>query len=238
MTSPRRCNDDRIYESKSHSTSSRKRRHSSTNEESNTTNLINFSFLDYKSYLNHAIQIASGSHSIISDPNDFWMFVNKYESLLKRSGQPILTTPKYYNIENDSPSTIPSDYEKTLSINFNLKISYSEIESRLCEHEHSRIMNRNKLKQFFQIVIHYLDFKQKEKFKKLKKLRKFQKNLPVAQFREEIQAAVCAHQIVVIAGDTGCGKSTQVPQYLNQGGFSNIGKIDLLSFYFDSIFII
>lgn len=30
------------------------------------------------------------------------------------------------------------------------------------------------------------------------------------------------NQIVVIAGDTGCGKSTQIPQYLLEAGYSNI----------------
>ena len=31
---------------------------------------------------------------------------------------------------------------------------------------------------------------------------------------EEIVAAVQANPVVVVAGDTGCGKSTQLPQYL------------------------
>lgn len=38
--------------------------------------------------------------------------------------------------------------------------------------------------------------------------------LPIAAFREEIVAAVRQHQVVLIAGETGCGKTTQVPQYL------------------------
>lgn len=81
-----------------------------------------------------------------------------------------------------------------------------------------------RLRQFLQIVVHYLDFKQKEKFQKLRKLRRFQANLPVAQYKSEIIEAVRAEQVVLIAGDTGCGKSTQVPQYLHDAGFQSIGK--------------
>ena len=32
--------------------------------------------------------------------------------------------------------------------------------------------------------------------------------------REEILEAVANNQVVLVAGETGCGKTTQVPQYL------------------------
>eukprot|EP00911_Craspedida_sp_UC1_P001293 UC1_evm1s974 len=38
--------------------------------------------------------------------------------------------------------------------------------------------------------------------------------LPVSAFREEIISAVVSNQVVVISGETGCGKTTQIPQYL------------------------
>lgn len=37
-------------------------------------------------------------------------------------------------------------------------------------------------------------------------------------------AAVRNENVVIIAGDTGCGKSTQVPQYLLGAGYRRIGK--------------
>lgn len=39
-------------------------------------------------------------------------------------------------------------------------------------------------------------------------------SLPIASFRAEILAACAHHQVVIVAGQTGCGKTTQVPQYL------------------------
>ena len=38
--------------------------------------------------------------------------------------------------------------------------------------------------------------------------------LPIAAQRDEILAAITSSQVVLIAGETGCGKTTQVPQYI------------------------
>jgi ATP-dependent helicase HrpA len=42
---------------------------------------------------------------------------------------------------------------------------------------------------------------------------KYDPNLPITARREEILAALRDHQVVIVAGDTGSGKSTQLPQY-------------------------
>lgn len=41
--------------------------------------------------------------------------------------------------------------------------------------------------------------------------------------RDEIVNAVQENRVILIAGDTGCGKSTQIPQYVLKGGFKKIG---------------
>ena len=38
--------------------------------------------------------------------------------------------------------------------------------------------------------------------------------LPVKQFEQEIMEAVDSNPVVIIRGATGCGKTTQVPQYI------------------------
>lgn len=71
-------------------------------------------------------------------------------------------------------------------------------------------------------LLHFLDFTQKQSFGKLVKLQREQKNLPIFHYRDRIVELVQTHRVVVVAGDTGCGKSTQVPQYLLASGFNHI----------------
>ena len=47
-------------------------------------------------------------------------------------------------------------------------------------------------------------------FQKLIKIRTDQQNLPIYQFKSDIIETIRQNQVVVVAGDTGCGKSTQV----------------------------
>ncbi|KAG0346255.1 hypothetical protein BG004_002057 [Podila humilis] len=46
------------------------------------------------------------------------------------------------------------------------------------------------------------------------KLFEKRKELPMFQFREQLLDLLKLNQVVIVSGETGCGKSTQVPQYL------------------------
>lgn len=48
---------------------------------------------------------------------------------------------------------------------------------------------------------------------------------PIHRFRDELMRFVGEHQTVVLVGDTGSGKSTQVPQYLHAEGYGARGLI-------------
>lgn len=50
------------------------------------------------------------------------------------------------------------------------------------------------------------------------------KSLPVYPFKEDLIAAIKEHQVLIIEGETGSGKTTQIPQYLYEAGFTNDGK--------------
>ena len=51
------------------------------------------------------------------------------------------------------------------------------------------------------------------------------KKLPVYAYREEFLAAVKDHQVLILIGETGSGKTTQIPQFLYEIGYGELGKI-------------
>lgn len=59
----------------------------------------------------------------------------------------------------------------------------------------------------------------------LQKLQDDRKTLPIYPYREELLQAVKDHQVIVIVGETGSGKTTQIPQYLHEAGYTKQGKV-------------
>nr|XP_043614426.1 pre-mRNA-splicing factor ATP-dependent RNA helicase DEAH1-like [Erigeron canadensis] len=57
------------------------------------------------------------------------------------------------------------------------------------------------------------------------KLLADRKTLPVYPYRESLLKAVEEHQVIVIVGETGSGKTTQIPQYLHEAGYTKRGMI-------------
>ena len=53
-----------------------------------------------------------------------------------------------------------------------------------------------------------------------KALAKFREGLPICRYKEDIINHIKKHPITVISGDTGSGKSTQLPQYLYESWLS------------------
>ena len=47
--------------------------------------------------------------------------------------------------------------------------------------------------------------------------------LPIDEWRDEIVAALRDHQVVVVAGETGSGKSTQLPKLCLEAGRGSTG---------------
>ncbi|CAG2066817.1 unnamed protein product, partial [Timema podura] len=155
------------------------------------------------------------------DQEDFWKFLKKYESVqkkasdLRRVAKEDLTR---IGTQEDNPLGLPQSFDKSHLVSVCLTSSADEDRKRLL----SRSVSWDRLVEFRSVLLLYIDFQQREKFTKLRKLRESQANLPVAQYREQIVSSVLKDRVVVIAGDTGCGKSTQVPQYLLKAGFNRI----------------
>ena len=53
----------------------------------------------------------------------------------------------------------------------------------------------------------------------------FPKSLPVSQRKAEIEKLLSEHQVIVVAGETGSGKTTQLPKMCLELGFGNLGTI-------------
>lgn len=60
---------------------------------------------------------------------------------------------------------------------------------------------------------YYVDVRRSEK------IQQQRQNLPVCGMEQEIMEAINYHDIVIICGETGSGKTTQVPQFLYEAGY-------------------
>lgn len=56
--------------------------------------------------------------------------------------------------------------------------------------------------------------------KERKQIQETRTRLPVYERREELLQAIAENQIIIVQGETGCGKTTQIPQYLHEEGYT------------------
>ncbi|XP_068226643.1 probable ATP-dependent RNA helicase DHX34 [Palaemon carinicauda] len=194
---------------------------------------LKFNWEDYRYELN---QMFFRDEDVIKrgteEYHDFWKFLKKYHGLQKQ--KKIRDMCKDHggqknNTNEDQFSNLyqlPLKFNKRYCINFGLNLKdVDELQRRLPPRDLEdckKRLSRKKILEAKFIILLYLDFIQKQRFEKYRKLRESQANLPIAAYRQEIVSAVKENSVVIIAGDTGCGKSTQVPQYLLSAGFSNI----------------
>ncbi|XP_062454268.1 probable ATP-dependent RNA helicase DHX34 isoform X2 [Rhea pennata] len=115
---------------------------------------------------------------------------------------------------------LPRQYDARYRIN--LSVLSADVEGLVRGRRPDPGLPREQLSEFRMALLHYLDFTQKQSFAKLAKLHRERAALPIAQYRDRLLRAVAQNQVVVVAGDTGCGKSTQVPQFLLAAGYSHV----------------
>ncbi|KAK8360686.1 hypothetical protein V6Z12_A04G180300 [Gossypium hirsutum] len=59
----------------------------------------------------------------------------------------------------------------------------------------------------------------------LETLHEDRRTLPIYAHRDSLLKAIEEHQVLVIVGETGSGKTTQIPQYLHEAGYTKRGKV-------------
>lgn len=50
-------------------------------------------------------------------------------------------------------------------------------------------------------------------------------SLPIFKFRKELMGLIADNQVIIMVGETGSGKTTQLPQYLHEEGYTLQGKV-------------
>lgn len=56
-------------------------------------------------------------------------------------------------------------------------------------------------------------------------MKEQRETLPIFGLKRELMKAIDENQILVVIGETGSGKTTQMTQYLVEGGYANRGRI-------------
>uniref|UniRef100_A0A8D0KUI7 Helicase ATP-binding domain-containing protein n=1 Tax=Strix occidentalis caurina TaxID=311401 RepID=A0A8D0KUI7_STROC len=147
------------------------------------------------------------------DVRDFWAFFERLRRFQNRknAGEPPPERPDTTAGPPGHRLDLPRRYDPRYRINLSVPHAAAEAD-----------VPQKRLREFRGALLHFLDFTQKQNFAKLAKIQRERAALPIAQYRERLLRAVAESQVVVVAGDTGCGKSTQVPQFLLAAGYSHV----------------
>ncbi|MCF8068037.1 MAG: ATP-dependent RNA helicase HrpA [Desulfobacterales bacterium] len=99
--------------------------------------------------------------------------------------------------------------------------------SRFKKMEKNKKTDEKKLKQCLMEIQNRFDKSSKNKQNRRKSRPKpsYDENLPITAKKEEIVEAIKNHQVVIISGETGSGKTTQIPKMCMEAGKGIDGKI-------------
>ncbi|XP_060733680.1 probable ATP-dependent RNA helicase DHX34 isoform X2 [Tachysurus vachellii] len=161
-----------------------------------------------------------------SEHKEFWTFFERFQRFKGRR-EMVASKPSKSMAElrmkraSDALDLgLPNEYDARYRIN--IFVNTKDLEDRLGHSDYPTDPPRQSVIECRIGLLHFLDFTQKQSFCKLLKLQRDQKSLPIFHYRDRIVELAQTHPVVVVAGDTGCGKSTQVPQYLLGSGFKYI----------------
>uniref|UniRef100_A0A2C9JVF9 RNA helicase n=1 Tax=Biomphalaria glabrata TaxID=6526 RepID=A0A2C9JVF9_BIOGL len=188
----------------------------------------NFDFSKYKASLSRMFFRENFFSKIAirgsQEHDDFWNFVNKFVEFQRKKAEKSKDAKVQLGAESGQLN-LPKVFDVSYKINISFISKDFDVffkKNRLVDYQLEKELSRGRVLQFRSIILHYLDFQQKQKFQKIYKICKDQRELPIYQHKETIIQMLQKYQVIVVAGDTGCGKSTQVPQYLLEAGYQKI----------------
>ncbi|KAI0372213.1 P-loop containing nucleoside triphosphate hydrolase protein [Pilatotrama ljubarskyi] len=59
--------------------------------------------------------------------------------------------------------------------------------------------------------------------KRAKQIQQMRKSLPIYKYRDQLLEVIKEHQVLIVVAEGGSGKSTQIPQYLHEAGYTAKG---------------
>ena len=134
---------------------------------------------------------------------DFWKFLAKYQAMEKKKLEKRGGSHKKRRRPDEMSDTlgVPLEYEIQHSLNFKMKPSdVKELLNRIPfqdRDDEGRVLSERMVQQFQLVLSTYINFLQKEKFAKLKKLREGQAALPIAEYRDKILDTLKTNQVPI-----------------------------------------
>lgn len=124
--------------------------------------------------------------------DQFWLFVQKFSSAQNNVNNNEKRKQMCINLLKKWSDTIPDEWK---DVDF--------LKKKLKEFNCQYYIDSKSIQEFRDIVLMFVDFSQNRKAKKIEKLKTFQQNLPIYQYRNNIIETIKSFSVILVAGDTG-----------------------------------
>ncbi|CRG94001.1 pre-mRNA-splicing factor ATP-dependent RNA helicase PRP16, putative [Plasmodium gallinaceum] len=183
---------------------------------------ISKNILDNWNSISHEKKNNSTSYSnVVKDETcDFVKAAKKGSEFLryfKNENEKSKARDRYWEIENSKLGELLKLHKKQNKLNDESNINLHN------EEENNDVFDYKKDKMYSNIF--NLDIKKKNTLKDKEELIKLKESLPIYKSKKELLDAVYNNNIIIIVGETGSGKTTQIVQYLYEEGYHKSGII-------------